>query len=743
MTSKNLQHTAPPNDRALPVVGRRDLKVQEIQFQGGSWKIVKDPLSLKYFRLRREELRVVELLDGTISLEELHRRLRSEFPASRTTRAELQALIADLAYKGLIRSTRAGRGTSILRDQKKLEKSRLLQAILSPFFIKFPGWDAQPTLERIYPRTRWMFQPWVVALALLFIVTSWLQLSIRLDDVYGRFSTLSGFFRPGNLVLLWLTLGVTKVIHELAHGLACRHFGGECHEIGVSLLVFSPCLYCDVSDTWMLPRKRDRILVAAAGIYIEVLVSALALTLWSWTQPGLLNFLLLNIFMVTTVSTVIYNANPLLRYDGYYILSDWLEIPNLRAKADQEIRQLFLKLCTGVSPPISQHAPTGSRHWFVAYAFAATLNRCILAAAIFGFLYHLLRPYGLQNLAIFAASVSVAVCLYRVSAACFRSLSLAGENTVNPMRIAMTVMTLIGLICAGVFVPLPIHGHAPLIIEPAGMRNVYSQVEGAVEKILVRPGTTVIAGQPLLRLRNDALEAELAKLQAIARKRHLDAAVARSLDDSAGLELAGESIKSAEEELDSLQDRINRLTVNAPYGGVLITPSTTTAISSVNSAAARDAMDKFPLNQKNAGMWLPAGTLIACIAASGNQWQAKLFVDQEGGEKLQTEAQVEIKLSGRPCDTLHGHVSSVASREENSVTAANLIRSAGTPASITDPLTGRQRFASAVYQATVLIDNEDVDLITGMHGMGRFHVSRPSLAGWIEKYFRQTINTSH
>ncbi len=727
----------------LPLCARRDLRFQEMQFQGGLWHVVKDPLALHYFRLREEERRVLELLDGTRSIEELLARLHFEFPAVQTTCRDLQLLITDLSRKGLIGSTRTGRAKQILGENRKRSRKRFLAALLSPLFIKLPGWNSQPVLQRLYPLVRWMFHPWAVFLTLIFVAASWLQVAIRFDEIHNRLPALSSVFGSVNMFLLWITLGVTKMVHEFAHGLACRHFGGECHEIGVAFLVFSPCLYCDVSDSWMLPRKRDRILVAAAGIYIEVLISAVALTLWSWTQPGLLSFLLLNAFMVTAVTTVIYNANPLLRYDGYYMLADWLEIPNLRTKADQEVRQLFLKVCTGLSLPVSIYAPTGDRLLFVAYAFAAMLNRGVLVLLITGFLFHVLRPFGLQNLALITTGLSVSVGFYRFFAGICQSISFAGSDSMKSVRIATALLTLIGIATASLMIPLPVHGHAPLVVEPAGMRNIYSQVDGVVDEILVSPGETVVVGQPMLRLRSEALQLERTELQAKFRKCQLEVALARATNESSRLELAVESIRSVDEERSSLEQKVKQLTIVAPCGGVLIAPPSAQEMNSSTFSSPHEGRSDGPLEAKNQGTWLAARTHIGSIAPQKDEWQASLFVDQAGREKMQPGEKVEIKLSDRPGDVLIGHVLTVAPREENLVPASLSVKFGGPMATITDAVNGGERVTSAVYQATVVIEKPDAGLFTGMRGTGRFEVSQPSLVGWIGIQLHRTFYVSH
>ncbi len=227
----------------------------------------------------------------------------------------------------------------------------------------------------------------------------WIVLGINFAEFERRVPTFQQFFSWPNVFLLWLTMGAAKFIHELGHGLACKHYGGECHEIGMAFMVFSPCLFCDVSDSWVLANKWKRIFIACAGMMIEVFLSALAMLAWWHSQPGLLHHLCLNMFMVTTITTVIFNANPLLRYDGYYILSDLLEIPNLRTKADRMFRECVQPSLLGDrTTRLIRSCPTagefGSRcsRWHrrvIAGFLRSRSSSCCM---------NFLKPYGLQNL---------------------------------------------------------------------------------------------------------------------------------------------------------------------------------------------------------------------------------------------------------------------------------------------------------------------------------------------------------
>ncbi len=169
----------------------------------------------------------------------------------------------------------------------------------------------------------------------------------QFEAFQNKLPAFEEFFAAKNWIWLAIVMALTKVFHEFGHGLACKKFGGQCHEMGVMLLVLTPCLYANVSDSWLLPSKWKRAFIAAAGMYVELVLASVAVFVWWFSQPGMINQLALNIVFISSVSTILFNANPLLRYDGYYILSDLLEIPNLRSKGDHHSATLLRTVAVG------------------------------------------------------------------------------------------------------------------------------------------------------------------------------------------------------------------------------------------------------------------------------------------------------------------------------------------------------------------------------------------------------------
>ena len=203
-----------------------------------------------------------------------------------------------------------------------------------------------------------------------------LLIGVQFDDFQSKLPSFNAFFAAKNWLLLAAVLGCTKVLHEFGHGLSCKHFGGECHEMGVMLLVLTPCLYCNVSDSWMLPNKWRRAAIGAAGMYVEVVLASLCTWIWWFTEPGLLHYTCLNIMFVSSVSTILFNANPLLRYDGYYICSDLMEVPNLRQKSNQILTRKLSEYCLGMEQPEDPFLPQRNQWLFALYTVAAFLYRC-------------------------------------------------------------------------------------------------------------------------------------------------------------------------------------------------------------------------------------------------------------------------------------------------------------------------------------------------------------------------------
>ncbi|GAG26164.1 unnamed protein product, partial [marine sediment metagenome] len=239
----------------------------------------------------------------------------------------------------------------------------------------------------------------------LMAVTS---IAVHFDAFQARLPAFHEFFGPQSWLLLGAVLAVTKVLHELGHAYACKRFGGECHEIGILLLVFTPCMYCDVSDSWLLPSKWKRAAIGAAGIYVETVLASLATFFWWHSDPGLFNFVCLQVMFICSVSTLLFNGNPLMRFDGYYIVSDLLEMPNLQQKAGVVLKRITSRWCLGLKQQDDPFLPQRCRLLFAAYTVGSFAYRWVIVFSILIFLCNVFEPYGLQAIGYTLAVFSMA-----------------------------------------------------------------------------------------------------------------------------------------------------------------------------------------------------------------------------------------------------------------------------------------------------------------------------------------------
>jgi putative peptide zinc metalloprotease protein len=738
----------PSTQRPIPLQQRDDLRVERIEYQGvGSW-VIKDPVGLKYHRLQPEQYCVLGLLNGSRNLEEIRDELKLQFPTLSFRLVDVQHLITDLHQKGLVFSKRYGQGAALIRLHKKARKKKMLQTIKNLLYVRLPGWDPEPTLVWMYPLVRWMFRPWAVAAAVLFVLSSLVLLAVQFDTFRGKLPEFQQFFGWPNMIYLWFTLGVAKIIHEFGHGLSCKHFGGECHEMGLMLLVFSPCLYCDVSDSWMLRNKWQRIAIGGAGMYIEVILSAIAIYVWWNTQPGLLHHLALNIFFVTTVTTVIFNANPLMRFDGYYMLSDLLEIPNLRPKADKHMRESFAWYCLGIESRPDPFMPETGRAWFVVFAVAAALYRWLILFGILLFLYTVLKPYELQSLGITLAVVSFTSIFLNLFVNVYRIIAAPRIDPLNYTKTTITLAVVLFLIVGGLTIPLPRHVESACLAEPRDVRHVRTITPGRLQEVFVKPGQAVTEGELLATLENIEKEDEVRALEIEEKVQQIEIRTSHALDDPIQRQLAQQKLESIQEKLSELKRQIEHLRVTAPVDGVVVAPPRVAETKLDEAASRLDSWFGSPLEPKNLGCSLEANTHLLSIAPS-EEFEVIALVDQENLKHLalddptKDDTAFEVMFDHMPFDVCHGTLEQIADRALIVAPPALSNKYGGELPTVTDQ-EGQERLVNSVYQVTVLLNDEDrrvfENLKPGMRGRARFLVSRLTAGQWIWRAIRLTFH---
>ena len=726
------------SQRPVPLRGRNDLVVKRIEFQGVNHFVIKDPVGLTYHRLRADQFRVLNLLDGQKNLEEIRDELVSEFPAICPTLNDTQMLVADLHQKGLAYSTRPGQAAARIEQKRKNLRKKVFGGMMNILSLRLPGWDPDRLLGAMVPWTRWIYHPVTVVIASLFVLSSWLLLAVQFRAFQAGLPAFQQFFGWPNLIFLWCTLAGSKIIHEFGHGLSCKMFGSECHEMGVMLLVGSPCLYCDVSDSWMLKNKWPRIVIGAAGMIVEVVLSAFAIFLWWMTSPGLFHYLCLNLFFVTTVTTVIFNANPLMRLDGYYMLSDYLEIPNLRQKADKLTRDWLSHLCLGIEPRHDPFMPQTNIGWFILYAIASKLYGWFILFGILMFLYSVLKPYGLQSIGQSLAVFSICGIVGQMGMNAYQILSQHREQPLSKWRLTLTTIVLAGLIAGLGTIEIPFIQWAAFVIEPRDVRHVYTKVPGELVSLNVKPGDHVEAGQVLAVLHDPRLDDHQRELSLQLEVREKSLQNATRMGDRSERAMVLESLVSIREQMRELEERMKNLTILAPISGTIIEPAREAAPKMKQAKAHLVGWTGTPLDAKNAGAFLAERTKLLSIAPS-NAMQAILYLDQADRHDVHVGLKVGLKFDHLPDKIFRGVISQIASAHSDYAPETMSVKHGGLLATTSDR-EGREQLQESAYQATVELEESPELLKPNLRGNARFLAVKRSAFGWLWRYVRRTFH---
>jgi putative peptide zinc metalloprotease protein len=590
-----METTTPADDlerrKSVRVRLRCDLAIEAQKYEGRTFHVVKDPVSLRYYRLKDNEYFLLQYLDGKHTLEDAQKEYEVRYRPDRLKLEDVEAFAQQLVNAGLAQNESPRAGKQLYEQRNKRRRSEWMQTLTNILYIKIPVFDPDFLLKRMLRWLGWIFALWFFALSVGLMLSAALLVATHFETFRSKLPEQHLFFRFQTIAYMWAALGAVKIIHEFGHGLSCKTFGGEVHEMGALLLCLSPALYCNVSDAWTLPNKWHRIIISAAGIYVELVIAAIATFVWwnSATHP-FINNLALSLMVVCSISTVVFNANPLMRYDGYYVLADWLEIPNLRERSNRFLKNLVLEHCLGVEVTPEPYMALWRRILFVSYAVGSYIYRWVVTFTILWFLYSFLRPYKLevisQMLALGAAASMAGWPLFRMGKALYKRGRLPDMKS---WRVLASASVLTALLLFAVLVPVPvsrIRGNALVQADPSATGKVYVSHDGILNKLNIRPGDYVQAGEILATFRDPDLEdktlkAEVEKKDAFARIKLLIENRRKSTEPKEQEEIEKELAKVSAEyvkaaaEYKSCEDISKKdLVLRAPCSGIIgIAPS--------------------------------------------------------------------------------------------------------------------------------------------------------------------------
>jgi len=713
---------------------RPDLVCRPVSFGARRYWVVKDPVAMRYFHLQPEEYELLTMLDGRTAPAALRHAINRKLAPRELSAEALHAFLVRLHQGGLVLAETGGQGAALDTRQREQIGQRRRFAWLQILALRFRGCDPQPFIEWLYPRCRWLLSPWPLLAGIVLVLGALLLLFSRWQMFLDRLPAATAFFSAENLLWVGVSLAVVKILHELGHALAARHFGTPCHEIGLMLLVFVPCLYCNVSDTWLLPNRWRRAAVAAAGIYVELVIAAACTFLWWTSTPGPVNMLLLGAMFVCSVSTVLFNGNPLMRYDGYYILSDLVGIPNLAQRSRQALLEPLARLTLGMRLFSGRLFPERRRGLLVGYAVASLVYRVLVLTAILWMIVQVLAWYRLEVLAHMVLGIVVLGVVGMPLFGLVRFFSdPARRRQVRTLRAAVAGGLSVAAFAFVCLVPLPARISAPVVVEPTDAALHYVAVPGTLEEILVDPGQQVDRGTPLARLASFELEHELLGLEA-------DVVKQRRFVQNLELQRRGDQLPEAREALADLRRRLSdrrkdeqRLTLTAAVSGTVMPPPA--KHEPEDSEAALRTWEGSTLAEENLSAYLETGTLF-CLVGDPGHLQPVLVVDQNDVDLVQPGQQVRLALEHQPGRVLAGTVLEIE-RREMEIAPATLAAS-GRLATGAKP-TGPPRPATPVYRARIALNKPAPHLLLQARGRAKIQVAPATLGARVLRFLRQTF----
>jgi putative peptide zinc metalloprotease protein len=725
-------------DRPLTLRLRPDLIAVEVETAGARTWLLKDLMTLEHFQFTAEEYALVDWLRQPLSIAELQRRFGREFGPQQITAEAVWQFLSRLHQAGLLMSDGTGQGRELL-DRMRNERSRRWAMVWTSLLaIRFRGFDPDALLTAAHRRLGWLFSPAALVFGFLVLAYAGSLVVGHFGEFQRRLPDASALFDARNAVWLLLTIGAVKVLHELGHAIACKHFGGEVRELGFMLLVLAPCLYCDVSDAWRLKSKWQRIAISAAGMVVEIMIAAVATIVWWHAQPGLVQLLALNTIVICTLGTLLINGNPLLRYDGYYILSDLTETPNLWQRSREVLRRAASGWLFGDARTDDPLLPASQWPWLALYALASKCYVALVCVAIVWGLVELLYPLHLENIAyLIGLTVVGGMLVAPVTGAVRLARDPMRRAELRRGRLALVTSIALGAAVALLAMPVNYYVRAPLVLMPDNAARVFATIDGTLTSTLPA-GSNVVRGNVLGQLKNVEAERELARIQgeyALRKMRveHLERL--RGVDSGASSQLpaARAALVDSKRRMEDRRHEVEGLTLKSPADGVVLAPPATQEQSA--GAGRLSTWSGTLLEPRNAGAYIEPGTLI-CLVGDPRQMSAILLVDDRDVKRLAPGQAVRMRIDELPGQVLEGEVVDVARyqvRGDENAKAAQADLS-GLFAGLVAP-----ERTKSLYQARVQFDSPGQPLVIGGRGHAKVTAERITLARSIVRYIGQTF----
>ena len=723
---------APQQENVVLPQLRADLVISKQVFEGRSYYVVKDPISLQYFRLTAEDFDLAVLFDGKRTFGAIrdawvrvHPHLRLDYTPEELNERVLKfandlAMLQFLAVQGQRMKARM----DAAKKQKK-KKGGLYALANNIFFFRKSLYDPDRIFGRMAKAVPWIWTKTTYWVSWAIIA---LGAIVFIYSAEGLDHALANLFNWNNLALMWVTTIVLKSVHELGHGLTCKHFGGEVHEIGFMSMVFTPYFFVNVSDAWTMPDRRHRMLVSFAGIYVELVFAALATFLWAVVQPGWFKDFLFNIIVIASVSTIIFNANPLMRFDGYYIMIDAIETPNLQQKSRALVQSKLTKLLFGTTAkadPLARMPLPKKRLWlFYTYAVLSWMYGYYVIYSLIVFMEPHLQPLGLEGLADWFAFLAltgwVVVPLWHF----VKQLDLSREDLKPGGRWGRIAKVFgIPLLAFGAycFVPVSTEIVRHSAVEVANPEVARPESMGFIQKVHVREGQAVTPGTVLAELENREIRQELALQERALEEYELRIRVALGAERADEMKQLEALRDGAKARMEKARRDVEQLTLRAKTAGVVLNRDLESRVGQL----LRPPNDTF------------------CELAPLNPMQIKIPLTEQQVREVRRGQRVTLLADAFPNRKFEGMVNGEPMElDEHNFPIAFSKQRGGDVPTIPDG-TGREKLMEHTYVVTVEVQNPDNLLRYGMTTRAKIETGNRPFGKIVLQWFVDLISLDY
>jgi len=631
------------------------VRIYRQHFRGQLWYVLQNPANNQYSRLSPEAYHFMGLLDSpktgrTVS--EAWRLCNEQLGDGAPTQPEVIHLLGQLHAANLLYADLPPDAESLFRRYRKRLKREVLGYLANLLFARIALLDPDHFLERwvsvvgrIFSWPGLVLWSLLLAVGLYFVIDNFLELLYQSADVLAA----------NNLILLYASYVAIKLLHEFSHAFACKRFGqlnqggGQVHTMGVMFLVFFPLPYVDASSAWAFRNKWHRAIVGMSGAMAELATAAVAAIIWAHTSTGTLHIIAYNVIFIASVSTLLFNGNPLLRFDAYYVLSDLIEIPNLSHRSKNFLYYLVKRYFWGLKKIQSPAYSPGERIWFILYGLTSTVYRVFICVRILLFLNDRL-PEDLFILVPVLCFGAIIAWVFVPVGRFLKFLATGAELVRNRLR---AVGSTVGVFCLTIvlagLVRFPDYGRLQGIVEPVRFAIVYAESDGFVTDFLPSESVVSPGGPPLIKSVNPELQAD--KNSASAERRSLEIRRREAFQrEVAAAQILDEQIEALDAKLARIESELAALSLDTPCQGVWVAPD------------VEHIKGTYIKRGQKIGFVGSLDELI--IRATAGQNVAAMLIEQadprlHGDKPAPAKAGVQIRVKGRPQSQFGGEIEKI------------------------------------------------------------------------------------